>query len=122
VAAEAYGERPSFGRRGAALLLDGVFSVPIALIFTRPPSDAYNLAILAIFFVQRVVLTATTGHSLGQRVVGVAVRRVDGKPVGFTSAVIRTFLLVLLVPVFFVDRDGRGLHDRAAGTFLVRSR
>ena len=33
-----------------------------------------------------------------------------------------TILLVAVVPVFFVDREGRGLHDRAAGTVLVRSR
>jgi uncharacterized RDD family membrane protein YckC len=63
-----------------------------------------------------------TGHSFGQRVVGIAVRRLDGEPVGFSRAAIRTILLIAVVPVFFVDRDGRGLHDRAAGTVLVRSR
>jgi hypothetical protein len=53
------------GLRLGAFLLDGVFSIPIALIFTRPPSAAYTLAVTGIFVIQRIVLTATTGHSLG---------------------------------------------------------
>ena len=117
----ARGEPVTLGRRLGAFLLDGVFSIPIALIFTRPPGPAYSLAVTGVFFIQRVVLTATTGHSLGQRAAGIAVRRLDGKPVGFGSALIRTFLLILAIPVFFVDREGRGLHDRAAGTVLVRT-
>ncbi len=121
MAAEAYGERVTIGRRVGALLLDGVFSIPIALIFTRPPGPAYSLAVAGVFIVQRIVLTATTGHSLGQRVVGIAVRRLDGKPVGFGRAAIRTILMYIAVPVFFVDKTGRGMHDRAAGTVLVRT-
>jgi uncharacterized RDD family membrane protein YckC len=121
VTVEAFGERVTYGRRFGAFVLDSVLSIPIALIFTRPPGLAYSLAVTGVFFVQRVVLTATTGHSLGQRAVGIAVRRLDGKPVGFSSAFIRTILLVVSVPVLFVDHDGRGLHDRAAGTILVHS-
>jgi len=30
-------------------------------------------------------------------------------------------LLVLLVPALVMDRDGRGLHDRAAGAVVVRT-
>lgn len=118
---EEYGERAAFGRRLAAFLLDSVLSIPVALIFTRPPGAAYSVAVTAVFVVQRVVSTATTGHSIGQRAARIAVRRLDGKPVGFGRAAIRTVLLALLVPVFFVDRDGRGWHDRAAGTVLVRT-
>jgi hypothetical protein len=33
---------------------------------------------------------------------------------------VRTVLLCLLIPAFITDRDQRGLHDRAAGTVLVR--
>jgi uncharacterized RDD family membrane protein YckC len=31
-------------------------------------------------------------------------------------------LLALLVPALIWDRDGRGMHDKAAGTALVRTR
>ena len=40
---------------------------------------------------------------------------------GFVAATIRTLLLVVSIPVFFVDRQGRGMHDRAAGTVLVNT-
>ena len=29
-------------------------------------------------------------------------------------------LLVLVIPAVVMDEDGRGLHDRAAGTVVVR--
>jgi uncharacterized RDD family membrane protein YckC len=121
VVGEAYDEKVTVGRRLGAFVIDSILSVPIALIFTRPPGAAYSIAVTAAFFVQRVVLTATTGHSIGQRAVGIAVRRLDGRPVGFVSALVRTLLLVVSVPVLLVDKQGRGLHDRAAGTMLMRS-
>jgi hypothetical protein len=33
---------------------------------------------------------------------------------------VRTVLLCLAIPAFIWDRDQRGLHDRVAGTMLVR--
>jgi hypothetical protein len=29
--------------------------------------------------------------------------------------------MYVAVPVFFVDKSGRGMHDRAAGTLLART-
>jgi uncharacterized RDD family membrane protein YckC len=34
---------------------------------------------------------------------------------------VRTAGVVLLVPVLLVGRDGRGLHDRLAGTVVVHA-
>ena len=39
---------------------------------------------------------------------------------GFLSALARTILLCLVVPAVVWDSDGRGLHDRVAGTAIVR--
>ena len=36
-------------------------------------------------------------------------------------AVVRTVLLMLLVPAVIFDKDGRGLHDRYSDTAVVRS-
>jgi uncharacterized RDD family membrane protein YckC len=36
--------------------------------------------------------------------------------------VIRTVLLCLVIPPVVYDADGRGLHDRAAGTIVLRTR
>jgi uncharacterized RDD family membrane protein YckC len=46
----------------------------------------------------------------------------DGRRPGFGAAVIRTVLLCLLIPPVVYDTDGRGLHDRAANTIVLRTR
>jgi hypothetical protein len=43
-----------------------------------------------------------------------------GARLALWRAVVRTGLLVLLVPALIVDADGRGLHDRLTGTAVVR--
>jgi len=40
--------------------------------------------------------------------------------VGIGRLVVRGLLLSLVVPALFTDWDGRGLHDRASGTAVVR--
>jgi hypothetical protein len=39
---------------------------------------------------------------------------------GLWRPVVRTVLLCLAIPPLIFDRDQRGLHDRLAGTMLVR--
>ena len=46
----------------------------------------------------------------------------DGAPIGLPRAALRTLLLCLLIPALIWDRAGRGLHDKAAGTVVVRAR
>jgi uncharacterized RDD family membrane protein YckC len=48
------------------------------------------------------------------------VARLDGRPVGFGWALLRTLLLLAVVPPLVTDRDLRGLHDRAANTIVLR--
>ncbi len=73
-----------------------------------------------MFAVQDIVLTATAGFTIGKRLTGLRVIRLDGMPVGFGRALIRTVLLMLVVPAMMMDRDLRGLQDKAAGTVVVR--
>ena len=115
-------ETVGYGRRLLAYAIDAVASVLVARAFTNPPSTAYSTAVFAAFTIEKLLLTALTGASLGQRLVGIEVRRLDGRPVGFRAAVVRTFLLLLVIPVVIVDSSGRGLHDRLAGTRLARRR
>ena len=58
---------------------------------------------------------------MGKRVLGIRVVRLDGKPIGFVWALVRTILLLAVVPALITDRDLRGLHDRAANTIVIRS-
>jgi len=54
------------------------------------------------------------------RLCGIAVMRLDGGRVTLPAVVVRTFLLLLFVPAVIYDRDRRGLHDKAAGSVVVR--
>ena len=69
-----------------------------------------------------VVLQALTGQSLGMKLIGIRVAKAaDPAAVpGLVSAALRTALLVLVLPAVLLDRDGRGLHDKAAGTIVLR--
>jgi uncharacterized RDD family membrane protein YckC len=58
---------------------------------------------------------------VGKRVLGMRVARLDGRPVGFWWALVRTILLIAVIPPLVTDRDLRGLHDRAANTIVLRS-
>jgi len=79
------------------------------------------LATLAIWAAQHLILVATIGTTIGHRVFGLRVVRDDGvRTVGFVKAAIRTLMIALVIPAVVWDDEGRGLHDRAAGTRLIR--
>ena len=50
------------------------------------------------------------------------VATLSGRWVGLWRPIVRTALLVLVTPAVIWDPDQRGLHDKAAGTVLVRRR
>ncbi|MDM7831451.1 RDD family protein [Cellulomonas edaphi] len=132
------GSLASLGRRFAALAIDWVACLLIAGAFFPVDREAFFLtrgsttATLGIFALENVLLVGSIGHTLGHRLVGLRVRRVIptapaadqerlavGAP-GFIAALLRTLLLCLVIPAVVWDPDGRGLHDRAAGTAIVR--
>ena len=79
-------------------------------------------ATLAIFALEIVVLTWLTGASFGQRLLGLRVVLVSGDRVGIFRVALRTALLCLVIPAVVFDSEGRGLHDRAAGSRVIRVR
>jgi len=109
------GSVAGMGRRLGALLIDWVICTLIAVAAFH---DQYWT--LAVFAAQDYVLTALTGLTLGKRLTGIRVARLDGRPVGFLWALVRTALLLTVVPPLVADRDLRGLHDRAANTIVIR--
>ncbi len=109
------------------LMISSAFFADPAIIGADPTAVERVLlagapfATLAVWALQHLVLVATLGTTIGHRVMGVRVVRVDGAPyVGVLKALIRTALLALVIPAVVWDSDGRGLHDRAAGTRVVR--
>ena len=105
----------SMARRLGALLIDWFACMLISLALFHS-----QYLTLAIFAVQDYLLTALTGLTLGKRLTGIRVARLDGRPVGFGWALVRTLLLLCVIPPLVTDRDLRGLHDRAANTVVIR--
>ena len=109
------GSVASMGRRVLALLIDWLACMLIAQAAFH--SQYWTLA---VFAVETYVLVALTGVTLGKRITGIRVVRLDGRPVGFLWAAVRTALLLAVIPPLVTDRDLRGLHDRAGNTIEVR--
>lgn len=103
------------GRRVGALFIDYGAAYLISGFFAW---DA--LAIFAIFAAIQIVFLPTLQGSPGHRIVGLRLQRLDGGWVGLWKPVIRTVLLILVIPAVIWDADQRGLHDKAVGTVLVR--
>ena len=125
--------RASTGQRIGGIALDWVLCLIIssAVFPAANLADATGvekvlfagkpLATLGIWALQHLVLVATLGMTYGHRVFRLRVVRDDGAQYpGFVKAAIRTVLLALVIPAVVWDSEGRGLHDRAAGTRLVR--
>jgi uncharacterized RDD family membrane protein YckC len=111
------------GRRLVALIIDWGISAVIAygIFGSQLGHRAFSqFGTLAVFAVMTFLLTAVTGFTIGKRLLGVRVARLDGRPVGFGWSALRVLLLLLVVPPLVLDHDLRGLHDRAAGTVVIR--
>src|SRR5690625_2550293 len=105
------------GRRIGALWIDWLLALAISAgFFSNEP-----IITLAIFAVENLLLVSTLGFTIGHRIFGMRVVRLDSTPmVGIFRGLVRTLLLCLVIPAVVWDSDGRGLHDRLAGTLLVR--
>ena len=122
--------RAPVGRRVVALAVDWVAAMAVsALFFPVADPDAIGgilrgdpIATLAIFAGTTTVLVGLLGTTIGHRVMGIRVVPVagPGRAPGLIAALVRTILLCLVIPPVVWDGDGRGLHDVAARTAIVR--
>jgi RDD family len=101
-----------FGRRLGAIVVDW------GIAFFRP--DTYGFATLGIFGVLQVVFLLIVNGSVGHLIFGLRVVPVVPGYLGVWRPFVRTILLLLVIPAVIFDRDQRGLHDKVAGTVLVR--
>lgn len=117
------GSAARMGRRLVALLIDWISAGILANAFAANWTPN-NLALLQleIFMAQVLVFTLTIGASFGQRLLGMQVQSLSGNRASIGQVVLRTVLIALVIPAAIWDRDGRGYHDRIAGTVVVRTR
>jgi uncharacterized RDD family membrane protein YckC len=135
-------------RRIGGLLLDQVIvALPVVLVVVSigfTPSDnvtsqsllAFNIAVTSVAFVYYTLMIALVGRTVGKIALGTrVVRLVDGGRPGWTEAVMRAlvplslgaiprvgvFLSVLVYSLAMWNPLRQGLHDKAAGTLVVRN-
>ena len=111
------GSIAKLGRRVWAIAIDWACAVLISISFF----DYSPLATTLIFVVVQSVFIPTIGGSPGHRLLGMRLQRVPAGWPGLWRPIVRSVLLALVIPAVIWDADNRGLHDKAAGTVLVRS-
>jgi uncharacterized RDD family membrane protein YckC len=117
--ADGPGSLAAFSTRVGAFLVDSLVAALVAGLFTAPQLPG-NWSLLS-FGVLTVVTLVAAGQTPGMRLLGLRLAHPRaGARLALWRAVVRTGLLVLLVPALLVDADGRGLHDRLTGTAVVR--
>jgi uncharacterized RDD family membrane protein YckC len=109
------------GRRFGALAVDWALCLLIAYgLITHSYNEAAQRWAPLILFALIVLTVGTLGFTPGKRLFGLRVVALDTGRVSPWRALLRTVLLFLAIPALIWDRDGRGLHDRLAGTVEVR--
>ncbi len=122
--AEGPGSVASIGARIGAFIIDaiianGVGYIPF-LFGVRYTQDTRNFTVFGAFLLMELILDASYGQTVGKRVLGIRVIKVDGTGLAsFPWVLLRTVLLGALIPAVVWDRDRRGLHDKASGTIVV---
>lgn len=123
-----------FWRRFGAGLLDGIIiSVPLSFIFALFLSEpATNSVVSIVELLYAIILPVVwSGYTIGKRILGVRIVKVNGDSVGFGTMFIRTIVAAivyaitlgigLIVSAFMVGmrKDKRAIHDFIAGTYVT---
>jgi RDD family len=118
---EGSGSIAPVGRRIAALFVDWALCLLIAYgLLAHGSLQAAENWTFAIFGVVSLLALATAGTTPGKRLLRLRVVRLDGGRPGLGSVLLRTVLLLLVVPAAVWDRDTRGMHDKAARSVEIR--
>ena len=127
------GSMAALGTRIAALVVDWAFAyafVGIIVAFGGPAAlggetfaAVTSWAVPVAWAVAGVVCVWLFAQTPGQALLGIGTARVDAdERVGFIRSLVRVIFIFFLIPPLVQDEDGRGMHDRATGTALIRTR
>ena len=123
----------SLGTRIGALVVDLAFAyaiVGILVVISGPGAlggesfaAVTSWAVPVTWAVIGVVCVWLFAQTPGQALLGIGTARVDAdERVGFVRSLVRVIFIFFLIPPLVQDEDGRGMHDRATGTALIRTR
>jgi uncharacterized RDD family membrane protein YckC len=126
---EGPGAAASRGARLAALFIDFVIAALVTSLFVRMDIQQpevmghFNRWAIAVWFLISVGAISLFGFTAGMAALGIRAVRLDGSPmVGPLRAILRAALTAIIIPAAIWDADNRGLHDKAAGTIVLRVR
>ncbi|MBL3687002.1 RDD family protein [Leucobacter zeae] len=106
------------GRRALAIIADwALAALPAYLLIGGAHPELWQIL---IFGVMQIVFIPTIGGSVGHRLLGLRVVPLGGGWIGMWRPLVRTALLLLVIPLLVWDSDQRGFHDKIAGTVLIR--
>jgi uncharacterized RDD family membrane protein YckC len=115
------GSVATIGSKALALVVDVVLAALIAWAFTAP-NPPLNWSLVPWFLIS-VITLSFFGFTPGMGALGIRAVRMDGAAmIGPIRAIPRTILVGVIVPAAIWDGDGRGLHDKVAGTIVLRMR
>jgi uncharacterized RDD family membrane protein YckC len=113
-------EVAGFGRRLGALLIDWALCTLVASLLVDD-LRANPWPQLGVFVLVHAFFVGLFGQTPGMWVARIrCVSTVDGGAIGLPRAILRAILLALVIPAVISDGDGRGLHDRAARSIMIR--
>ncbi|MGE6376742.1 RDD family protein [Peribacillus muralis] len=123
-----------FWKRFFAGFLDVlIISLPLSLIFSWITGDWENedfSTILNLLYML-IVPIVWYGYTVGKRIMGIRIVRVDGRKLGIGTMLLRTFVAGIvyvltlgigyIVSAFMVGlrKDHRAIHDFIAGTYVT---
>lgn len=120
------GTTAPFGRRLLALIIDWgacllITNGLVARVVELSPG-AFSFLPLGLLLALNVLGVTLGGATFGHRLLGLRVLPMHGEWVTPLRAAVRGALLCLVIPpIVVLSDDGRGLHDRVAGTRIVRA-
>lgn len=118
---EGPGSIAPLGRRFGALFIDWAACLLIAYaLFGGGDTEPAGNAALGVFGLLSLATVGTVGCTPGKRLLRLRVVALGGGRLTFPCTLLRTVLLLVVIPALVWDRDGRGLHDRIARSVQVR--
>ncbi|CAK6474714.1 RDD family protein [Peribacillus castrilensis] len=126
-----------FWKRLFAGVLDGIIvSTPLAIIFGVITGDWENENFSTLFnFLYMVIIPILWyGYTVGKRIMGIRIVRMDGKKLGIGTMLLRYLVAALvyaitlgigfIVSAFMVGirKDHRSIHDFIAGTYVTSNK
>jgi uncharacterized RDD family membrane protein YckC len=110
---------PSFAKRFGALFVDWLLCLLVSGLFVADLRTA-TWEPLAVLVVEYALFIGLFTQTPGMRIA--KIRCVDapgGGAIGIPRAMLRGLLLCLVIPALIMDKERRGLHDKAARSVII---